>query len=74
MKGKDAAITGAIAFDKLRLAESQPTNIVQHKSGEEHNQRLLKYLTDVGKAASRGDNEEVERLKRLTPGELDSEQ
>ena len=27
MRGKDIAICGAVAFDKLRLAESQPTQI-----------------------------------------------
>jgi hypothetical protein len=28
IKGKDAAIIGAVSFDKLRLAEHQPTSIV----------------------------------------------
>jgi hypothetical protein len=28
IKGKDAAIIGAVSFDKLRLAENQPTSIV----------------------------------------------
>ena len=28
IKGRDAAIVGAVAFDKLRLAENQPTSIV----------------------------------------------
>jgi len=31
MRGKDIAICGAVAFDKLRLAESQPTAIVRHE-------------------------------------------
>ena len=39
IKGRDAAIIGAVAFDKLRLAENQPTNIVQRENWEEHRKR-----------------------------------
>ena len=31
IKGRDLAIIGGVAFDKLRLAENQPTNIVQYE-------------------------------------------
>ena len=63
IKGKDAAVIGAICFDKLRLAESQPTRIIQHESGE-HSRRLAQQFQAIGKAHGRGDEAEVERLKR----------
>jgi len=64
IKGKDAAIIGAVAFDKLRLAENQPTTIVQHESGEERTQRLLQDFNAIAEADQRSDDAEVDRLKR----------
>ncbi len=40
VKGRDAAIIGAVAFDKLRLAESQPTSIVRHEDTKAQIERL----------------------------------
>ena len=40
IRGKDAAIIGAVAFDKLRLAESQPTTIVRHEDSKAQLERL----------------------------------
>jgi len=68
IKGKDAAIIGAVAFDKLRLAENQPTNIVQHESWEDRKKLLLEKLSAIGKADKRGDYAEVERLTRRMGG------
>lgn len=65
IKGKDSAIIGAVAFDKLRLAESQPTTIVQHESSEEQLKRLAEGFRTIAKADKRGDGAEVERLKRM---------
>ena len=45
IKGKDAAIIGAVAFDKLRLAESQPTTIVHHESSDDRLQKLEEIAT-----------------------------
>ena len=64
VKGKDAAIIGAVAFDKLRLAENQPNKIVQHKDGAEEMRRLAEKFQMISRANSRGDNAEVERLTR----------
>ena len=64
IKGKDAAIIGAVAFDKLRLAESQPTTIVQHKSGVEDLVQLADKFRAISTAAKVGDVEEYERLTR----------
>ena len=64
IKGKDAAIIGAVAFDKLRLAENQPTNIVQHESWEDRRKFLLEKCSAISEADQRGDQAEVERLKR----------
>ena len=64
IKGKDAAIIGAVAFDKLRLAENQPTNIVRHESEQERTQRLLQDFNAIAEADQRRDDAEVDRLKR----------
>lgn len=64
IKGRDMAIIGGVAFDKLRLAENQPTNIVAHENSKEHLQRLIDRFAAIGEADKRGDDVEVERLKR----------
>ncbi len=64
IKGKDAAIIGAVAFDKLRLAENQPTAIVQQENSEERMQRLTDKLREISRAHKRGDAEEYKRLTR----------
>ncbi len=64
IKGKDAAIIGAVAFDKLRLAENQPTNIVQHEDAEKNLQRVMEKCWAIGAGIERGDDAEVERLTR----------
>ena len=68
IKGKDAAIIGAICFDKLRLAESQPTNIVQHQSSKVDLQRLSDEFTEIAAAYRRGDKAETDRLVRRMGG------
>ena len=40
MRGKEISGAGAIAFDKLALAESRPTSIVRHEDSQTHLQRL----------------------------------
>ena len=62
IKGKDAAIIGAVAFDKLRLAENQPTSIVQHGDSKERLLSLVDQFNVIGKANRRGDDAEAERL------------
>lgn len=47
VKGRDAAIIGAIAFDKLRLAESQPAAIVKREDTEEHLRQLAKQFRKI---------------------------
>ena len=64
IKGKDAAIIGAVAFDKLRLAENQPTNIVSHEDAEENLRRVMEKCRAIGEGIERGDDIEVD--KRLT--------
>ena len=68
IKGRDMAIIGGVAFDKLRLAENQPTNIVQHENSKEHLQRLADKFKSIGKADQRGDHAEVESLTRQLGG------
>lgn len=68
IKGKDSAIIGAVAFDKLRLAENQPTAIVQHDKANEHLERLADDFRAISKASNRGDDAEVERLTRRLGG------
>ena len=63
IKGRDLAIIGGVAFDKLRLAENQPTKIVQHDS-ETHLKRVTSELEAIGKAYQRGDAAEYTRLTR----------
>ena len=55
IRGKDAAIVGAVAFDKLRLAESQPTSIVRHEDGKEELRRLAQQFADISIAGRRTD-------------------
>ena len=62
MKGRDTSIVGGIAIDKLRLAESQPTAIVQHESSDEYLERLADKFTALSIAHRRGDVEEHEQL------------
>ena len=64
MSGRDLITTGAIAFDKLRLAENQPTQIVVHEDANEQNRRLQELLQAISSADKRGDEAEVKRLKR----------
>ncbi len=68
IKGRDLAIIGAVAFDKLRLAENQPTNIVQHENSEEHLKRLADQCKAISRATRRGDNAEADRLVRRMGG------
>jgi hypothetical protein len=68
IKGKEAAIIGAVAFDKLRLAENQPTNIVQHENSEEHIKRLAEKCIAISRASRRGDYDEQDRLIRKMGG------
>ena len=63
IKGRDLAIIGAVAFDKLRLAENQPTNITRHES-EVNLKRLADEFRAISEAGQREDDAEVERLKR----------
>ncbi len=64
IKGRDLAIIGGVAFDKLRLAENQPTKIVQHESEEERMNIVIKDLENIATAYQRGDSAEVTRLAR----------
>jgi len=64
IKGRDLAIIGGVSFDKLRLAENQPTNIIQHESSEESNKRLTERFEAIGAAYQRGDAAEYKRLVR----------
>ena len=64
IKGRDLAIIGGVAFDKLRLAESQPTAIVQHENSEDRLQHFIKKFQAVAKAYDRGDAAEYKRLMR----------
>jgi len=64
IKGRDLAIIGAVSFDKLRLAENQPTKIVQHESEEERMKIVIEDLENIATAYDRGDAAEVTRLAR----------
>ena len=64
IKGRDLAIIGGVSFDKLRLAENQPTNIVQHESSAEETQRLGDKFAAISTAYHQGDAEEYKRLTR----------
>lgn len=68
IKGKDSAIIGAVAFDKLRLAENQPTTIVQHEDAQENVRRLAIEFAEIGKASRQGDHAEADRLIRKMGG------
>jgi len=61
IKGRDLAIIGGVSFDKLRLAENQPTNIVQHDS-EANQKRVFAHLEAISDAYERGDDAEFARL------------
>jgi len=64
IKGRDLAIIGGVAFDKLRLAENQPTNIVQHESSENSIKRFTEKFEAIAGAYQRGDAAEYNRLVR----------
>ena len=64
IKGRDAAVIGGISFDKLRLAESQPTTIVQHKDSSEDMQRLAEKFQAIARASKKEDAEEYKRLTK----------
>jgi len=64
IKGRDLAIIGGVAFDKLRLAENQPTNIVQHESSENSIKRFTEKFEAIAGAYQRGDAAEYKRLVR----------
>ena len=64
IKGRDLAIIGAVAFDKLRLAENQPTNIVQHENSEDSIKRFTEKFEAISGAYKRGDAAEYKRLVR----------
>jgi hypothetical protein len=68
IKGRDLAIIGGVSFDKLRLAENQPTAIVQQENSEEHMQLLADNLREISRAGKRGDHDEADRLKRKLGG------
>ena len=61
IKGRDLSVIGGIAFDKLRLAENQPTNIIQHDSEADLN-RLIGHFEAISDAYDRGDKAETDRL------------
>ncbi len=64
IKGRDLAIIGGVAFDKLRLAESQPTAIVQHENSEDSIKRFTEKFEAIAGAYQRGDTAEYNRLVR----------
>jgi len=64
IKGRDLAIIGGVAFDKLRLAENQPTNIVQHENSEDSIKRFTEKFEAIAGAYQRGDAAEYNRLVR----------
>ena len=64
IKGRDLAIIGGVAFDKLRLAESQPTAIVQHESSDESIKRMTEKFEAIAGAYQRRDAAEYKRLVR----------
>ena len=68
IKGRDLVIINGVSFDKLRLAENQPTNIVQHENSKDHLKRLANKFTAIGEADQRGDHEEADRLIRKMGG------
>jgi hypothetical protein len=68
VKAKELAIINAIAFDKLRLAENQPTHIVQHENSKEHLKILANKFRAIGEADQRGDHAEADRLIRKMGG------
>lgn len=64
VKAKEAAIIGAIVSDKLRLAENQPTTIVQHESVEQARKRLLDHFRAIANAVKSGDQAAYDKLER----------
>ena len=50
MKGKDLAIVGAVAFDKLRIAENQPTQIVRREDSQQELKRLKEQFAALDRA------------------------
>jgi hypothetical protein len=51
IKGRDAAIVGAVAFDKLRLAESQPTSIVRYEDTQQNLRQLAAEFAALSRSA-----------------------
>jgi hypothetical protein len=64
MSGRDVITAGAIAFDKLRLLEGQPTEIVMHEDADEQRNRIQGLLKALSNAVTKGDEDEVARIKR----------
>jgi len=64
IKGRDLAIIGGVAFDKLRLAENQPTAIVQHENSEDRIKRFTEQFEAIAAAYKQGDAAEYNRLVR----------
>ena len=50
MKGKGLAIVGAVAFDKLRIAENQPTQIVRREDSQQQLMRLKEQFAAIERA------------------------
>ena len=50
MRGRDAAIVGAVHFDKLRLLESAPTSIVRHEDTQKNLRRLAEEFAAISRA------------------------
>ena len=68
VKARDLVIVNGVSFDKLRLAENQPTNIVQHENSDEHIKRLAEECKAISRAGRRGDLDERDRLIRKMGG------
>ena len=71
MSGRDVITTGAIAFDKLRLLENQPTEIVSHKDAEEQGNRMQAFLEEFGEAHIRMNEAVSEADKRKAEEEIE---
>ncbi len=64
VKARDLAIIGGVNFDKLRLAENQPTNIVQHENSEDSIKRFTEKFQAIAEAHQQGDAAEYKKLTR----------
>ena len=63
VKAKEAAVIGAIAFDKQRLLESLPTKITRHESDAN-----LKCLVEKFRAIGNASGEEADKLVEALGG------